>query len=141
MLSNTGNILIFGSIFFTISIIFIAFRNLRSGNILIGKDLVYLSIFQITFIITSFLLLIFAFVISDFSLLGVYQNSHISKPLFYKIAGVWGNHEGSLLLWINVMVVFSYLFFVFNNKTNKIYSLYTLLVQNLLILGFLIFLF
>ncbi len=140
MLSNTGNILIFGSIFFTISIIFIAFRNLRSGNIQIGKDLVYLSIFQITFIITSFLLLIFAFVISDFSLLGVYQNSHISKPLFYKIAGVWGNHEGSLLLWINVMVVFSYLFFVFNNKTNKIYSLYTLLVQNLLILGFLIFL-
>ena len=127
MLSNTGNILIFGSIFFTISIIFIAFRNLRSGNIQIGKDLVYLSIFQITFI-------------SDFSLLGVYQNSHISKPLFYKIAGVWGNHEGSLLLWINVMVVFSYLFFVFNNKTNKIYSLYTLLVQNLLILGFLIFL-
>ena len=109
MLSNTGNILIFGSIFFTISIIFIAFRNLRVEIYKLEK-IWSISIFQITFIITSFLLLIFAFVISDFSLLGVYQNSHISKPLFYKIAGVWGNHEGSLLLWINVMVVFSYLF-------------------------------
>ena len=70
----------------------------------------------------------------------MYQNSHTAKPIFYKIAGVWGNHEGSLLLWVNIMVIFSYLFFVFNSKSNKSYSLYTLLVQNILILGFLIFL-
>ena len=104
------------------------------------KNLVYLSFFQITFIIASFLLLIFAFVFSDFSLLAVYQNSHTAKPIFYKIAGVWGNHEGSLLLWVNIMVIFSFLFFLFNYKFNKSYSLYTLLVQNILILGFLIFL-
>ncbi len=140
MLSNTGNILLFTNIFFTFSIIYIAFQNLRVKNFEIGKNLVYLSVFQITFAIASFLLLIFAFIFSDFSLLAVYQNSHTSKPFFYKIAGVWGNHEGSLLLWVNIMIIFSYLFFVFNNKTNKCYSLYTLLVQNVLILGFLIFL-
>ncbi len=140
MLSNTGNSLLIGSIFFTISIIYLVFQNLRKKNYIIGKNLIYLSIFQITFIVVSFLLLIFAFVFSDFSLLAVYQNSHTSKPIFYKIAGVWGNHEGSLLLWVNIMVIFSYLFFVFNSKTNKSYTLYTLIVQNLLILGFLIFL-
>ena len=140
MLSNLGNILLFGSILITLSIIYFAYQNIKEKNFLIGKNLVYLSFFQITFIIASFLLLIFAFVFSDFSLLAVYQNSHTAKPIFYKIAGVWGNHEGSLLLWVNIMVIFSFLFFLFNYKFNKNYSLYTLLVQNILILGFLIFL-
>ena len=140
MLSNLGNILLFGSIIITLSIIYFAYQNIKEKNILIGKNLVYLSFFQITFIIASFLLLIFAFVFSDFSLLAVYQNSHTAKPIFYKIAGVWGNHEGSLLLWVNIMVIFSFLFFLFNYKFNKSYSLYTLLVQNILILGFLMFL-
>ena len=140
MLSNAGNLLLFGSIFFTLSIIYASFQNLREKNFLITKNLVYFSFFQITLMIASFLLLIFAFVFSDFSLLAVYQNSHTEKPIFYKIAGVWGNHEGSLLLWVNIMVIFSFLFFLFNNKYNKSFSLYTLLVQNILILGFLIFL-
>ena len=110
MLSNLGNILLFVSTFITLSIIYIAYQNIKEKNFLIRKNLVYLSFFQITFIITSFLLLIFAFVFSDFSLLAVYQNSHTAKPIFYKIAGVWGNHEGSLLLWVNIMVIFSFLF-------------------------------
>ncbi len=140
MLSNTGNILLIGSIFFTFSIIYLAYQSIYEKSILVKKNLVYLSIFQITFVISSFLLLIFAFIYSDFSLLAVYQNSHTAKPLFYKIAGVWGNHEGSMLLWINIMVIFSFLFFVFNNKFHNAFGLYTLLVQNILILGFLIFL-
>ena len=106
MLSNAGNLLLFGSIFFTLSIIYASFQNLRKKNFLITKNLVYFSFFQITLMIASFLLLIFAFVFSDFSLLAVYQNSHTEKPIFYKIAGVWGNHEGSLLLWVNIMVIF-----------------------------------
>ena len=140
MLSNTGNILIFGSIFITFFIIYLTFKNLKNNYFFISKSLIYLSVFQITFIFASFLLLIFSFILSDFSLLAVYQNSHSSKPMLYKIAGAWGNHEGSLLLWINIMVFFSYLFFVFNNRIIKNYRLYTLLVQNILIIGFLIFL-
>ena len=140
MLSNFGNILLVGSIFFTFLIIYLSHQSIKEKSFLVRKNLVYLSFFQITFIISSFLLLIFAFVFSDFSLLAVYQNSHTAKPIFYKIAGVWGNHEGSMLLWINIMVIFSFLFLVFNNKSNSSFGLYTLLVQNILILGFLIFL-
>ncbi len=140
MLSNTGNFLIIGSIFLTISIIYLSFQIIKSKKLAVGKNLIYLSVFQITFILASFFLLVFSFVYSDFSLISVYQNSHSAKPIFYKISGVWGNHEGSLLLWVNIMVVFSYLFFVYNKSSNKSYRLYTLLVQNILILGFLIFL-
>ncbi len=141
MLSNIGNFLIIASILFTVTLIYLTFKKIKINNFIIEKNLIYFSVFQITFIITSFFLLIFSFIFSDFSLLAVYQNSHSSKPIFYKIAGVWGNHEGSLLLWINIMVIFSYLFFVFNNISEKSYRLYTLLIQNILILGFLIFLF
>ena len=140
MLSNTGNILLIGSIASTFLIIYFAYQSIKERSFQIKKNIIYLSFFQITFVISSLLLLIFAFVFSDFSLIAVYQNSHTAKPLFYKISGVWGNHEGSMLLWVNIMVLFSYLFFVFNNKINSVFSLYTLIVQNILILGFLVFL-
>ncbi|TRW95187.1 heme lyase CcmF/NrfE family subunit [Paracoccus sp. M683] len=54
----------------------------------------------------SFAALTVAFVTSDFSLKLVYQNSHTDKPMLYKITGVWGNHEGSLLLWVVILALF-----------------------------------
>ncbi|UPT61562.1 MAG: cytochrome c biogenesis protein CcsA [Hyphomonadaceae bacterium JAD_PAG50586_4] len=54
----------------------------------------------------SFACLMYAFVTSDFSLGAVAANSHIDKPLIYKIAGTWGNHEGSMLLWCLVSALF-----------------------------------
>jgi len=54
----------------------------------------------------SFLGLMYAHVTSDFSVINVFLNSHTDKPLLYKIAGVWGNHEGSMLLWILMLCVF-----------------------------------
>ena len=58
------------------------------------------SLVQFSLVALSFGCLTAAFVTSDFSVLAVAQNSHSLKPLLYKITGVWGNHEGSLLLWI-----------------------------------------
>jgi len=83
--------------------------------------------------------LIAAFIVSDFSLITVYQNSHSLKPLFYKISGTWGNHEGSLLLWTIILSIFSFLFLVYNKNHPKKFRLLTLIVQNILILGFLFF--
>ena len=140
MLSSTGNLLIAASTLSTLLIIHSTYRSLKSKDYSITKNLVYLNLFQITFIISSFFLLILSFVVSDFSLLSVYQNSHTSKPIFYKISGVWGNHEGSLLLWVNIMIIFSYLFFTLNRDTEKKFRLYTLLIQNILIAGFMVFL-
>jgi cytochrome c-type biogenesis protein CcmF len=141
MLSNIGNILIIIVIAISISIIYFSLISLKDKNNFISTKIITLSLYQTTFSITCFFSLIIGFVISDFSLTTVYQNSHSLKPLFYKISGTWGNHEGSLLLWINVLVIFSYLFLIYNKKSKKNYRLYTLIVQNILILGFLFFLF
>jgi len=90
-------------------------------------------------ILISFFLLIYAHVTSDFSLLNVFQNSHTTKPLFYKITGVWGNHEGSMLLWILVLIIFNYFIFKFYNKKNYLFICKTLEIQAFIIIGFIIF--
>ena len=54
----------------------------------------------------SFAALTVAFVTSDFSVKLVYENSHTAKPMIYKISGVWGNHEGSMLLWVLILALF-----------------------------------
>ncbi len=61
---------------------------------------------QFILVAASFVALTHAFVVSDFSLQIVVANSHSDKPLLYKITGVWGNHEGSMLLWLLILVLF-----------------------------------
>ena len=61
---------------------------------------------QFALIALAFATLTHAYVVSDFSVLNVAQNSHSTKPLIYKIAGVWGNHEGSMLLWVLILSLF-----------------------------------
>ena len=58
-------------------------------------------------VLFSFVVLTFAYVVSDFSVANVWENSHSLKPMIYKISGVWGNHEGSMLLWLLILVFFS----------------------------------
>ena len=74
----------------------------------------------------SFLSLMYSYVLSDFSVVNVFQNSHTTKPLLYKISAVWGNHEGSMLLWILVLAIFNYFIFKLYNKTNSIFISKTL---------------
>ncbi len=141
MLSFLGNSFVVTGIALTIIIVHQAFKKVYSKENYISKSIVHLSLVQCTLFIISFLTLILSFIFSDFSLITVFQNSHSSKPLLYKISGTWGNHEGSLLLWLNVLVIFSYLFLVFNLKSNKKYILFTIIFQNLIILFFSLFLF
>ena len=61
---------------------------------------------QFLLVLTAFCALTYAFVMSDFSLALVVNNSHTDKPMIYKISGVWGNHEGSLLLWTAILALF-----------------------------------
>lgn len=61
---------------------------------------------QFALIALAFGALVHAFVTSDFSLLLVYENSHTAKPMLYKVTGVWGNHEGSMLLWVLILSLF-----------------------------------
>ncbi len=64
------------------------------------------AVAQFLLIAISFAALTHAYLISDFSLLNVVENSHSAKPLIYKISGVWGNHEGSMLLWVLILALF-----------------------------------
>ena len=139
MLSNIGNFLLFLNVFLSILIIYNSFNCLKVSDSTISKNIFKISIIQSTSILICFFTLIAAFLVSDFSLINVYQNSHSLKPIFYKISGTWGNHEGSLLLWAIILTIFSFLFLIFNNSHPKRYRLYTLIIQNLLILGFLFF--
>ena len=140
MLSNIGNSLIILSLIISILIIYYALQDSHIKNQIVSKKIFYLSLYQVTFTIMTFVILITGFIVSDFSLITVFQNSHTAKPLFYKIAGTWGNHEGSLLLWINVLVIFSYLFLTLNRNSLKNYRIYSLIAQNTLIVGFMLFL-
>ncbi len=89
--------------------------------------------------LTSFFLLIYAHIISDFSLINVFENSHTTKPLIYKISGVWGNHEGSMLLWILVLTIFNYFIYKLYNIKNSIFILKTLQIQSFITTGFILF--
>ena len=140
MLSNIGNTLLFLNIFLGISIIYFSFQNLRDKEVLVSKNIYHICLFQSTFIIICFLTLVTGFIVSDFSIITVYQNSHSLKPFFYKISGTWGNHEGSLLLWVIILTIFSFLFLLYSKKHPKNYRIYSLIIQNILILGFLFFL-
>ena len=79
----------------------------------------------------SFFSLMYAYVVSDFSNYNVFQNSHSNKPLIYKISGTWGNHEGSMLLWLSILSIFSF-FFSFTKNIDESFQRLTLIIQSFL---------
>ena len=95
---------------------------------------------QFFFVVISFLCLIVSFILSDFSNETVFNNSHTTKPLFYKIAGTWGNHEGSLLLWLFVLTLFILIFLLKSKNQPTKYKILTLVFQQIIIIGFFVFL-
>ena len=140
MLSNLGNTFIIVALLISFLLVFFSFKEFKTNNNLIPVKIYKISLLQLFFTASSFIILLLAYVLSDFSLANVYENSHTNKPLFYKISGTWGNHEGSLLLWINILVLFSSLFLFVNKNKDKDFKILTLLFQNILVIIFLIFL-
>ncbi|MEM7653246.1 MAG: cytochrome c biogenesis protein CcsA, partial [Pseudomonadota bacterium] len=87
----------------------------------------------------SFLCLMQAFITSDFSVSNVYYNSHSAKPLIYKIAGTWGNHEGSMVLWVFTLALFGAAVALFGSNLPPTLRARTLAVQGGLLVMFLLF--
>ena len=124
---------------FGLILIFFSVRNFNNSKLLDTKILSF-TFLQFFFVVVSFFSLILSFVFSDFSNETVFNNSHTTKPLFYKIAGTWGNHEGSLLLWLFVLTLFV-LIFLLKSKNQPIkYKILTLVFQQIIIIGFFVFL-
>lgn len=84
---------------------------------------------QLLFVGASFVALVTLHVTSDFSVANVYENSHSMKPLLYKITGVWGNHEGSMLLWVSILALFGGLVAAFGNNLPLSLRAHVLAVQ------------
>ena len=111
------------------------------GAFIFKRELPILKISSILglLIIGSFFALVYSFVIDDFSVAYVAQNSNINLPIYYKFAATWGAHEGSLILWILSMNIWLVAFIFFDNSKSTNFSNYVFGVCCLVIFSFLLF--
>ncbi len=107
----------------------------RSGQ-RIALVLSQAAVLQFVLVAVAFAALIQAFVVSDFSLLLAVNNSHSLKPLIFKVSGVWGNHEGSLVLWISILVAFGAMVAAFGRRLPSDLLTLVLATQSLLTAAF-----
>jgi len=134
MTASLGNFALWLSLFFSILQFFISKKNkIKSKFVGISVNGLLISS------LISFFLLMHVHITSDFSVLNVFQNSHTTKPLIYKISGVWGNHEGSMLLWIIVLTTFNYFIYKLYKEKNYFFILKALEIQALITIGFILF--
>ena len=139
LFSVIGNYSLLLGLFFGLVLVYFSAKNFRNPKLLDTKILSF-TFLQFFLVVISFLCLVLSFVVSDFSNETVFNNSHTTKPFFYKIAGTWGNHEGSLLLWLLVLTLFILIFLVRTKNQPIKYRILTLVFQQIIIIGFFIFL-
>src|SRR5919198_272067 len=94
---------------------------------------------QFCFVATAFAALTICYVRSDFSVLNVFENSHSAKPLVYKLSGLWGNHEGSMLLWVLILTLFGALVALFGSNLPARLKATVLAVQSSIAVAFILF--
>jgi cytochrome c-type biogenesis protein CcmF len=97
------------------------------------------AVLQLGLVALSFAVFIHAHIVSDFSVLNVFENSSLKKPMLYKVTGVWGSHEGSMMLWVFMLALFGGLVALFARSLPASLRARTLAIQGLLGLGTLAF--
>ena len=97
------------------------------------------AVAQFCFVAIAFAALMTCYMRSDFSVVNVFENSHSAKPLMYKLSGVWGNHEGSMLLWVLILSVFGALVALFGGNLPARLKANVLAVQSWIAVAFLLF--
>ena len=139
MINQFGNYSLYLALLASVYLIYKSLFSLKFVEKNINNKIFSALSIQSLMILISFFSLIYAFIISDFSNETVFNNSHTTKPLLYKISGTWGNHEGSLLLWLLVLVIFLFIFLIKSADQLNKYRLLTILFQEIIIFGFLLF--
>src|SRR5215467_8785771 len=94
---------------------------------------------QFLFVAIAFFALMHAYAVSDFSLANVAANSNSTKPLLYKLTGVWSNHEGSMLLWVFILTLFGAAVALFGRNLPPALRARVLAVQAMIGVGFFVF--
>tara|TARA_Y100001970_G_scaffold273272_1_gene371256 strand:+ start:2773 stop:4644 length:1872 start_codon:yes stop_codon:yes gene_type:complete len=135
MISLIGFLFLIFSVFLSLIIIFINSFSIFKVNLF---KFYLITRFATICVLISFLSLMLAYIVSDFSNFNVFQNSHSTKPLIYKITGTWGNHEGSMLMWLTIMSLYTFVF-SFSRLNDEKFKQHTIVVQNVLYLIFAIF--
>ncbi|MFA7639496.1 MAG: heme lyase NrfEFG subunit NrfE, partial [Parvibaculum sp.] len=97
------------------------------------------ALLQFALVAFAFGALTYAFVVSDFSVKLVYDNSHSMKPMIFKVSGVWGNHEGSMVLWVLILALFGAMVAFFGNNLPDTLRARVLAVQASIAIAFLLF--
>ena len=97
------------------------------------------ALIQLILIYVAFAALMHAYVTSDFSVANVFENSHSAKPMLYKISGLWGNHEGSMLLWVFILAIFGAAVALFGDNLPPTLKARVLAVQGSIGTAFLLF--
>ena len=138
--SQLGYYSLICGLIFSVILVPIAYKDLSIAKTSISSNIFIFTSLQLIFVFLSFICLVISFINSDFSNEIVYNNSHTTKPLFYKISGTWGNHEGSLLLCLLILVLFIFIFLITSKREPKKYQIFTLLFQEVIIIGFFLFL-
>ncbi|MGB2534894.1 MAG: heme lyase CcmF/NrfE family subunit, partial [Candidatus Puniceispirillum sp.] len=107
MIAEAGHLFLIIAFALSILQIFVPVYGIASHKLSMVNATAKIALVTCGFVIAAFLALMHGFVTSDFSIALVAQHSHSSKPMIYKISGLWGNHEGSLLLWILILCLFA----------------------------------
>ena len=106
----------------------------------VGRTIRSVAVVQGGLTLIAFAMLLLVFAMSDMSVALVFENSHTAKPFIYKVAGAWGNHEGSMLLWVTVLSVAGAFFALLSRRTSERTLVAALGAQATLALGFYAFL-
>jgi cytochrome c-type biogenesis protein CcmF len=106
----------------------------------VGRTIRSIAVVQGALTLIAFAMLLLVFARSDMSVALVFENSHSAKPFIYKVAGAWGNHEGSMLLWVTVLSVAGAFFALLSRRTSERTLVAALGAQAALALGFYAFL-
>ena len=128
MISELGHFLLISA--FCLNLGLIA-NYIFTQPVLVGYTKLFNKLESLLFalLVISFLLLVLSFINSDFSVKLVANNSHLLKPVLYKVAGAWGNHEGSMLLWVLILSIYLFLFQVSSSDYPKVLVKNVTLVQ------------
>ncbi|KAA0686677.1 heme lyase CcmF/NrfE family subunit [Azospirillum brasilense] len=97
------------------------------------------AVAQLLLVLVAYGALTWAHVVSDFSVSNVVQNSHSMKPMLYKVSGVWGNHEGSMMLWVVMLTAFGAAVGIFGRNLPPSLKARVISVQGMIGVGFLLF--
>src|SRR5450631_521257 len=111
----------------------------RKGDVALMKLADSTALAQFVFVGLAFAALTGCYVISDFSVANVYENSHSQMPLIYKFTSVWGNHEGSMLLWVLILSLFGALVAAFGANLPATLKAHVLAVQSWVATAFYLF--